>query len=180
MMNIINGGAHANNGIDMQEFMVMPLGFDTFSDGLRAGVEIFHNLKKILADKGYSTAVGDEGGFAPDIKTNEEAIQVIMQAIEKAGYTPGEQVKIALDCAATEFFKDGKYTIEGKPRSARAMVDLLAGWADEVPDLQHRGRLLGRRLGRLEEPDRRVGDDVQLVGDDLFVTNVKRLERRHR
>ncbi|MGC1274121.1 MAG: phosphopyruvate hydratase [Planctomycetaceae bacterium] len=175
MMNIINGGAHANNGIDMQEFMVMPLGFDTFSDGLRAGVEIFHHLKKILGDKGYSTAVGDEGGFAPDIKTNEEAIQVILEAIEKAGYTPGDQVKIALDCAATEFFKDGKYTIEGKPLSSDQMVDLLAGWVSKYPICSIEDGCSEDDWDGWKSLTDAVGDDVQLVGDDLFVTNVKRL-----
>ena len=176
MMNIINGGAHANNGIDMQEFMVMPLGFDSFSDGLRAGVEIFHNLKKILGDKGFSTAVGDEGGFAPDIKTNEEAIQVILQAIEKAGYTPGEQVKIALDCAATEFYKDGKYTIEGKPLSTDQMVDLLAGWAKKYPICSIEDGCSEDDWDGWKALTEATGDDLQLVGDDLFVTNVKRLD----
>ena len=175
MMNIINGGAHANNGIDMQEFMVMPLGFDSFSDGLRAGVEIFHQLKKLLADKGYSTAVGDEGGFAPDIKTNEEAIQVILQAIEKAGYQAGEQVKIALDCASTEFYKNGKYTIEGKELSGEQMVDLLAGWAKKYPICSIEDGCAEDDWDTWKLLTDTVGDDCQLVGDDLFVTNVKRL-----
>lgn len=176
MMNIINGGAHANNGIDMQEFMVMPLGFDTFSDGLRAGVEIFHNLKSILSDKGYSTAVGDEGGFAPDIKTNEEAIQVIMEAIEKAGYTPGEQVKIALDCAATEYYKNGKYMIEGKSLDADAMIDLLAGWVKKYPICSIEDGCSEDDWDAWKNLTDTIGDDIQLVGDDLFVTNVRRLE----
>lgn len=176
MMNIINGGAHANNGIDMQEFMVMPLGFDNFSDGLRAGVEIFHNLKSILADKGYSTAVGDEGGFAPDIKTNEEAIQVIMEAIEKAGYTPGDQVKIALDCAATEYYKDGKYLIEGKSLDADAMIDLLAGWVKKYPICSIEDGCSEDDWDAWKNLTDAIGDDIQLVGDDLFVTNVRRLE----
>ncbi len=175
MMNIINGGAHANNGIDMQEFMVMPLGFETFSDGLRAGVEIFHALKTILGDAGFSTAVGDEGGFAPDIKTNEEAIQVILQAIEKAGYTAGDQVKIALDCAATEFFNDGKYTIEGKALSSDEMVDLLAGWAKKYPICSIEDGCSEDDWDGWKHLTDTLGDDVQLVGDDLFVTNVKRL-----
>jgi enolase len=176
MMNIINGGAHANNGIDMQEFMVMPIGLETFSDGLRAGVEIFHNLKKILGDKGFSTAVGDEGGFAPDLKTNEEAIQVILQAIEKAGYQAGEQVKIALDCAATEFYKDGKYTIEGRQLSSDQMVDLLAGWSKKYPICSIEDGCAEDDWDGWKHLTEAASDDVQLVGDDLFVTNVKRLE----
>jgi enolase len=175
-MNIINGGAHANNGIDMQEFMIMPLGFDSFSDGLRAGVEIFHHLKKILAEKGYSTAVGDEGGFAPDIKTNEEAIQVVLQAIEKAGYQPGDQVKIALDCAATEFYKDGKYTIEGKTLSGDQMVDLLAGWVKKYPICSIEDGCSEDDWDSWKALTEALGDEIQLVGDDLFVTSVKRLE----
>ena len=125
MMNIINGGEHANNGIDIQEFMVMPLGFNSFSDALRAGTEVFHQLKKVLAGKGLSTAVGDEGGFAPDLKTNQEAIEVILTAIENAGYTAGDQIKIALDCASTEFYNEesGQYTLEGKSISSEEM-----GW----------------------------------------------------
>jgi len=136
MMNIINGGAHANNGLDIQEFMVMPLGFHTFSEALRAGVEIFHHLKKVLAGKGLSTAVGDEGGFAPDLKTNEEGLEVIMQAIEKAGYRPGEQIRIAMDCAATEFFdaKTGVYTVDGGKLDSAGMVGLLES-CQQIPDL---------------------------------------------
>ena len=133
MMNIINGGSHANNGIDIQEFMVMPLGFNSFGESLRAGTEVFHHLKKVLSDKGMSTAVGDEGGFAPDLKTNQEAIEVILTAIEKAGYTPGDQIKIALDCAASEFHDKGKYTLEGKSIDSDGMVDLLASWVDRYP-----------------------------------------------
>ena len=128
MMNIINGGEHADNNVDVQEFMVMPLGFERFSDAMRCGCEIFHNLKKVLQEKGMNTAVGDEGGFAPDLGSNEEALSVIMTAIEKAGYKPGEQVQIALDVAATEFYKDGVYKIDGKGLDSAGMVDFLADW----------------------------------------------------
>lgn len=179
MMNIINGGAHANNGIDIQEFMVMPLGFDSFSDALRAGTEIFHNLKKVLAGKGLSTAVGDEGGFAPDLKTNEEALQVIMTAIEKAGYTPGEQIQIALDCAATEFFdsKTGIYKIDGKSLDADGMVGLLEQWADKYPICSIEDGCSEDDWDGWKKLTDKLGDRLQLVGDDLFVTNVTRLTR---
>ncbi|GAB5440026.1 MAG: phosphopyruvate hydratase [Fuerstiella sp.] len=177
MMNIINGGEHANNGIDIQEFMVMPLGFDSFSDSLRAGTETFHQLKKVLADKGLSTAVGDEGGFAPDLKTNEEAIEVILTAIENAGYKPGEQIKIALDCASTEFFdtKTNKYTLEGKSIGPDEMVDLLASWVDKYPICSIEDGCSEDDWDGWKALTDRVGDRCQLVGDDLFVTNVKRL-----
>ncbi|MFO0265016.1 MAG: phosphopyruvate hydratase, partial [Planctomycetota bacterium] len=135
MMNIINGGQHADNSVDVQEFMVMPLGFDNFSQALRCGVEIFHHLKKVLKDKRLNTAVGDEGGFAPDLGSNGEALDLIMQAIEKAGYRPGEQVQIALDVAATEFYDaaKGRYTIDGKELDSAGMVDFLANWVAKYP-----------------------------------------------
>ncbi len=179
MMNIINGGAHANNGIDMQEFMVMPLGFDSFSDSLRAGVEIFHSLRKVLAGMGLSTAVGDEGGFAPDLKTNEEALQVIMTAIEKAGYTPGEQIQIALDCAATEFFdsKTGLYSVDGKTVDADGMVGLMEEWADKYPICSIEDGCSEDDWDGWKKLTDKLGDRLQLVGDDLFVTNVTRLTR---
>ena len=179
MMNIINGGAHANNGIDIQEFMVMPLGFDCFSDALRAGTEIFHHLKKVLAKKGLSTAVGDEGGFAPDLKTNEEALQVIMQAIEGAGYTAGEQIQIALDCAATEFFdsKTGVYTIDGKSLDADGMVDLLDQWAGKYPICSIEDGCSEDDWDGWKKLTDKLGVRLQLVGDDLFVTNVSRLSQ---
>ena len=179
MMNIINGGAHANNGIDIQEFMVMPLGFDCFSDALRAGTEIFHNLKKVLAGKGMSTAVGDEGGFAPDLKTNEEALQVIMQAIESAGYQAGEQVQIALDCAATEFFdaKTGIYTIDGKKLDSDGMVDLLDQWASKYPICSIEDGCSEDDWDGWKKLTDKLGVQLQLVGDDLFVTNVSRLSQ---
>ena len=156
MMNIVNGGQHADNSVDVQEFMVMPLGFDKFSDALRCGCEIFHHLKKVLNDKKLNTAVGDEGGFAPDLPNNAAAIDLILEAIEKAGYKPGEQVWIALDVAATEFYdaKTKKYTIDGKQIDSAGMVDLLAELGREVSDLLDRRRLQRRRLGRLEAAHR--------------------------
>lgn len=177
MMNIINGGEHANNGIDIQEFMVMPLGFDRFSDALRAGTEVFHALKKVLGDKGLSTAVGDEGGFAPDLKTNKEAIEVILTAIEKAGYTAGDQIKIALDCAATEFYDvdKGVYTLEGKSIDSDAMVGLLAEWADQYPICSIEDGCSEDDWDGWKKMTDAIGDRCQLVGDDLFVTNSKRL-----
>lgn len=177
MMNIINGGEHANNGIDIQEFMVMPLGFDTFSESLRAGTETFHALKKVLADKGLSTAVGDEGGFAPDLKTNQEAIEVIMTAIENAGYTPGEQIKIALDCAASEYHKDGTYTLEGKSFDSEGIVELLAGWVDKYPICSIEDGLDEDDWDGWKKLTDSIGSKCQLVGDDLFVTNPKRLSQ---
>ena len=175
MMNIINGGEHASNGIDIQEFMVMPTGFDTFSDGLRAGVETFHHLKKVLSQKGYSTNVGDEGGFAPDLKSTDEAMEVILQAIEKAGYTPGEQIKLALDCAATEFHDGGTYKIEGKDLSADGMVDFLAQLVEKYPVCSIEDGLSEDDWDGWKKLTDAVGNDVQLVGDDLFVTNSERL-----
>lgn len=179
MMNIINGGAHANNGIDIQEFMVMPIGFDSFSDALRAGTEIFHNLRKVLAGKGLSTAVGDEGGFAPDLKTNEEALQVILTAIENAGYEIGEQVQIALDCAATEFFdsKTGMYTIDGKTVDSDGMVGLLEQWADKYPICSIEDGCSEDDWDGWKKLTDKLGERLQLVGDDLFVTNAARLTR---
>ncbi|HAD60644.1 MAG TPA: phosphopyruvate hydratase, partial [Planctomycetaceae bacterium] len=178
-MNIINGGEHANNGIDIQEFMVMPLGFDSFSESLRAGTETFHHLKKVLADKGLSTAVGDEGGFAPDLKTNQEAIEVILTAIENAGYTPGDQIKIALDCASTEFYcaDSGKYTLEGNSIGPDEMVDLLASWVDKYPICSIEDGCAEDDWDSWKALTDKVGDRCQLVGDDLFVTNVKRLSQ---
>jgi enolase len=177
MMNIINGGAHANNGLDIQEFMVMPLGFHTFGEALRAGVEIFHHLKKVLAGKGLSTAVGDEGGFAPDLKTNEEGLQVIMQAIENAGYRPGEQIRIAMDCAATEFFdaKTGMYTVDGGKLDCAGMVDLLESWVNKYPICSIEDGCSEDDWDGWKKLTDKVGKRVQLVGDDLFVTNAKRL-----
>jgi enolase len=177
MMNIINGGEHANNSIDFQEFMVMPLGFDNFSDSLRCGAEVFHALKKVLHDKGLSTAVGDEGGFAPNLGSNEEAIEVIQIAVEKAGYAFGDQVKIALDCASTELYdeKTGKYTLEGKELDSDGLCELLAGWVSKYPICSIEDGLAEDDWDGWKKLTDAIGDKCQLVGDDLFVTNPKRL-----
>ena len=179
MMNIINGGEHADNSVDVQEFMVMPLGFDRFSDALRCGTEIFHHLKKVLSGKGYNTAVGDEGGFAPDLKSNQEALDVIMEAIDKAGYKAGEQVWIALDAAATEFYDSSskKYKIDGKELSGDEMVDFLADWCGKYPICSIEDGLDEDDWETWKKLTDKIGDKVQLVGDDLFVTNVERLQR---
>ena len=174
MMNIINGGEHASNGIDMQEFMVFPLGFDTFSDGLRAGVETFHHLKKVLHDKGLSTAVGDEGGFAPDLPNGEAAIEVILQAIENAGYTT-DQMKIALDCAASEYYDNGTYTLEGTKYDGDGIVELLSSWVEKYPIVSIEDGLHEDDWDHWAKLTEAIGDKCQLVGDDLFVTNSKRL-----
>jgi len=179
MMNIVNGGQHADNSVDVQEFMVMPLGFERFSDALRAGVEIFHNLKKVLSSKGYSTSVGDEGGFAPNLGSNQEALDLIMKAIETAGYKPGEQVFIALDVAATEFYDSakGKYSIDGKELSGDEMVDFLAAWCAKYPICSVEDGCSEDDWPTWKKLTEKLGDKVQLVGDDLFVTNVERLQR---
>jgi len=178
MMNIINGGEHANNGIDIQEFMVMPLGFDRFSDALRCGTEVFHSLKKLLADQGLSTAVGDEGGFAPDLENSQAAIEVILRAIEHAGYQAGDQVKIALDCASTEFFNtdSGVYSLEGQSVDSSGMVELLSGWVDKYPICSIEDGCSEDDWDGWQQLTAAVGDRCQLVGDDLFVTNVNRLQ----
>ena len=179
MMNIVNGGEHADNSVDVQEFMVMPLGFETFSDALRCGVEIFHHLKKVLQSKQLNTAVGDEGGFAPDLKSNREALDLIMEAISKAGYSAGEQVKIALDVAATEFYDAGSktYAVDGKQLDAAGMVDFLAEWVDQYPICSIEDGCAEDDWDAWKLLTERVGDQVQLVGDDLFVTNTTRLQR---
>ncbi|NDG40486.1 MAG: phosphopyruvate hydratase [Betaproteobacteria bacterium] len=180
MMNVINGGEHANNNLDLQELMIIPVGAPSFREALRWGAETFHALKKILHDKGLSTAVGDEGGFAPSLANHEAAIQMILEAIDKAGYTPGEQIAIGLDCAASEFYKDSQYVLEGEgglKLSAPAWTDMLASWVDKYPiisieDGMHEGDWDGWK--HLTE---RLGSKVQLVGDDLFVTNTKILKQ---
>jgi enolase len=179
MMNVINGGAHADNRVDMQEFMLAPVGFERFSDALRAGVETFHALKKVLAGRGYNTNVGDEGGFAPDLKSNGEAVEVLLEAIEKAGYTPGEQIALALDPAASEFYRDGKYHLEGEGAvlTSAEMVDYWADWAKRFPILSIEDGLHEDDWAGWAALTARLGDDVQIVGDDLFVTNVERLGR---
>lgn len=179
MMNIVNGGQHADNSVDVQEFMVMPLGFEHFHTALRCGAEVFHQLKKVLKDKGLNTAVGDEGGFAPDLPNNAAAMDLILTAIEKAGYKPGEQVFIALDVAATEMYneKTERYTIDGKEIESAAMVDLLAGWVEKYPICSIEDGCSEDDWKGWKMLTDRVGKKCQLVGDDLFVTNVKRLQR---
>ncbi|MBM3953055.1 MAG: phosphopyruvate hydratase [Planctomycetes bacterium] len=179
MMNIINGGAHADNPLDVQEFMVFPLGFDIFEDGLRAGVETFHALKKVLKDKKLATSVGDEGGFAPHIGTCAEALEVILAAISNAGYKPGEEIAIALDVAATELYdsKTGRYTIEGKTLDSAGMVEFLASLAGRYPIVSIEDGCAEDDWQGWKAITEKLGDKVQLVGDDLFVTNSERLER---
>ncbi|AEJ42674.1 phosphopyruvate hydratase [Alicyclobacillus acidocaldarius] len=178
MMNILNGGKHADNTVDIQEFMVVPHGAPTFREALRMGAEIFHSLKKVLADKGLSTTVGDEGGFAPNLKTNEEAIQVIVEAIEKAGYKPGEQASIALDIASTELYKDGQYHFEGEgvTRSADELIHFYEGLLSKYPILSIEDGLAEDDWDGWKNLTAALGGKVQLVGDDLFVTNVERLK----
>ena len=179
MMNVINGGAHANNSLDLQEFMIIPVGAPSFREAVRWGAEVFHAPKAIIHDQGMSTAVGDEGGFAPSVENHEAAIQLIIQAIEKAGYKAGEQIALGLDCAASEFYKDGMYVLAGEGNmtlTAAQWTDMLAGWCDKYPiisieDGMHEGDWDGWKL--LTE---RLGSKVQLVGDDLFVTNTKILK----
>src|SRR5262245_25210720 len=179
MMNIINGGQHADNSIDVQEFMIFPLGFERFSDALRCGCEVFHHLKKVLHDKKLNTAVGDEGGFAPDLPSNAAAIELILEAADKAGYEPGKQVWIAMDVAATEFYdaKTGKYAIDGKSLDSAGMVDHLAGWVSKYPICSIEDGCSEDDWAGWKMLTDRLGKKVQLVGDDLFVTNTERLER---
>ena len=179
MMNIINGGSHADNSVDLQEFMVMPVGAKTFSDALQMCAEVYHTLKKTLHDKGYSTAIGDEGGFAPDLKSNEEAIEVIIEAITAAGYKAGEDMFIAIDAASSEYYKDGKYVLEheGKTLTAAEMVDFLENWVNKYPIISIEDGMAEEDWEGWKLLTERLGKKVQLVGDDLFVTNTERLER---
>jgi enolase len=182
MANIINGGSHADNSVDFQEFMVMPVGADSIRGGVRMITEVFHNLKSILKDKGYSTAVGDEGGFAPNLKSNEEACEVILQAIEKAGYRPGEEIMIALDPAASEFYdeKSGKYKLRwstGAEYTSTEMADYWASWADKYPIISLEDGMAEDDWEGWKYLTDKIGKRVQLVGDDLFVTNTKRLRK---
>src|SRR5690606_5486369 len=179
MMNILNGGSHADNKIDIQEFMVMPFGASSFSEGLRWGTEIFHHLKSVLKEKGMSTNVGDEGGFAPNLNSNEEAIEVVLQAIERAGYKPGEDVWIALDAASSEFYKDGKYIFEstGETRTSEEMVAFWKEWTEKYPIISIEDGLAEDDWNGWKLLTETIGDKVQLVGDDLFVTNTKRLKQ---
>ena len=182
MMNILNGGSHADNSIDFQEFMIVPVGADTFSEGLRMGIEVFHNLKSVLKKKGYSTNVGDEGGFAPNIKSNEEAIEIVIKSIEVAGYKPGDDIWIAMDAAASEFYdsKKKKYIFhksDNRELSGEAMVEYWADWANRYPIFSIEDGLDEddwKNWGKLNSV---IGDKVQLVGDDLFVTNTERLAK---
>jgi len=180
MMNIINGGSHADNNVDFQEFMIMPVGAATFSEGLRAGAEIFHNLKKVLGSRGLSTAVGDEGGFAPNLKSNEEAVETILEAIENAGYKAGKDILLALDPASSEFYENGKYVFkksDGRELTSQEMADYWAGWCDKYPIISIEDGMAENDWDGWVDLNSKVGDRVQLVGDDLFVTNVKFLQK---
>ena len=175
MMNVINGGAHANNSLDIQEFMIIPVGAPTFREAVRYGAEVFHALKKILHDRGISTAVGDEGGFAPSVDSHEAAIQLILEAIDKAGFVAGEQIALGLDCAASEFYKDGKYVIagEGLTLSAEEWTSMLANWVEKYPIISIEDGMAEGDWDGWKHLTERLGKNVQLVGDDLYVTNTK-------
>ncbi len=175
LMNVINGGAHANNNLDMQEFMIVPVGAPSFREAMRYGAEVFHTLKKLIDARGMPTTVGDEGGFAPSLPNNEAALQLIVEAIEKAGYTPGSQIAIALDCASTEFFEDGIYALDsdGLRLNAGQLTDYLAAWADKYPIISIEDGMAENDWEGWKILTDRLGDSVQLVGDDLFVTNTR-------
>ena len=175
MMNVINGGAHANNNLDFQEFMVLPVGFSSFRDALRCGSEIFHTLKKMIDKEGMSTAVGDEGGFAPSLASNEAGLQWMVKAIEAAGYQAGEQVMLGMDCAASEFYKDGKYRFEAEKLAytSAQFVDLLATWCDKYPIISIEDCMAEQDWDGWELVTKRLGKDIQIVGDDVFVTNTR-------
>ena len=178
MMNILNGGAHADNNVDLQEFMIMPIGANSFSEALRWGAETFHSLKKILHDRKMSTAVGDEGGFAPDLKSNEEAVEVILSAIDKAGYKAGKEIAIALDPAASSFYENGKYILEAEPKvdnTSLDMIEFYSRWVSKYPIVSIEDGLAEDDWDGWKRLTEKLGKKIQLVGDDLFVTNVKRL-----
>ena len=180
LMNIINGGAHADNNVDLQEFMIVPAGFEQFSEALRAGVEVFHALKAVLKKRGYSTSVGDEGGFAPNVKSNEEAIETILEAINQAGYKAGEQIALAIDAASSEFYEQGNYVFRKSDkavRSAEQMVQLYEGWVNQYPLISIEDGLAESDWSGWALLTQELGDRLQLVGDDLFVTNVQYLQR---
>ena len=179
MMNILNGGKHADNNVDIQEFMIMPVGAQSWSEALRMCAEIFHNLRAVLKSRGYNTAVGDEGGFAPDLKSNEEALECIVLAIEKAGYKPGDEVRIAMDPASTEFYIDGKYNLagEGRKLTSSEMIDFYADLCERYPIISIEDALAEDDWDGWVELNKRLGDKVQLVGDDLYVTNTERLAK---
>lgn len=177
LMNIINGGAHADNNLDFQEFMIVPIGQKSFKEAIRAGIEVFHNLKATLRKKGYSTSVGDEGGFAPNLKSNEEAIECILEAITKAGYKVGEDVSLALDAASSEFYSKGKYRVEGKSIGRDRLIKIYSDWINRYPIISVEDPLAEDDWAGWKEITKELGDKVQIVGDDLFVTNTKRLKR---
>jgi len=180
MMNIINGGAHADNNLDFQEFMIIPVGDESFSEGLRTGAEVFHNLKKTLRGQGYSTAVGDEGGFAPNLKSNEEALEIILEAIEKANYKAGEDILIALDPASSEFYDGENYVFkksDGRTLSSNEMADYWSNWCEKYPIISIEDGMAEDDWDGWKSLTEKIGDKVQLVGDDLFVTNVKLLQK---
>ncbi|WP_294372490.1 phosphopyruvate hydratase [uncultured Clostridium sp.] len=179
MMNILNGGSHADNSVDLQEFMIMPAGASTFNDALRMCAEVYHTLKKILNNKGYATGIGDEGGFAPNLKSNAEALDVIIEAIETAGYKPGEEIFIAIDAASSEYYKDGKYVLEheGKTLTSAEMVDFFEEWVNKYPIISIEDGMAEEDWDGWKLMTERLGKKVQLVGDDLFVTNTERLEK---
>lgn len=179
MMNIINGGSHADNSVDLQEFMIMPAGAPTFSEALRMCAEVYHTLKKILNDKGYSTGIGDEGGFAPNLKSNAEALDVIIEAIQKAGYKAGEEIFIAIDAASSEYYKDGKYVLEheGRTLTPAEMVDFFEDWVNKYPIISIEDGMAEEDWEGWKLITERLGKKIQLVGDDLFVTNTERLEK---
>ena len=178
LMNVINGGAHANNAIDMQEFMLVPLGAPNFREALRYGVEVFHTLKKLLDGRGMPTTVGDEGGFAPNLKSNEAALQLLIEAIEAAGYTPGTDIALALDCAASEFFRDGEYRLaaENRALAPEALADILVEWCAKYPIISIEDGMSEHDAPGWKHLTERLGKTVQLVGDDLFVTNTRILK----
>jgi len=180
MMNILNGGEHADNNVDIQEFMIVPVGAATFKEALRMGVETFHSLKKVLSGKGYNTAVGDEGGFAPNLKSNAEAFEIIIEAIEKAGYKPGKDIFLAIDAAASEFYKNGKYVLgaESKPeKTSEELVDMYVEWINKYPIISIEDGMSEDDWDGWKIQSDKIGNKIQLVGDDLFVTNTQRLER---
>ncbi|GIX22486.1 MAG: hypothetical protein KatS3mg121_1269 [Gammaproteobacteria bacterium] len=178
MMNIINGGAHADNSVDMQEFMILPVGAPTFSEAIRYGAEVFHTLKSVLKSKGFSTAVGDEGGFAPDLRSNQEALDTILEAIERAGYKAGEDIALGLDVASSEFYADGVYTLasEGKRYDSQQFADQLAAWVDQYPIVSIEDGMDQNDWDGWKYLTDKLGGRIQLVGDDLFVTNTRILK----
>src|SRR5262245_12890507 len=176
MLNILNGGAHADNNVDLQEFMIMPFGATRFSEALRMGAEVFHALKAVCRERGLNTAVGDEGGFAPDLRSNEEAIELLLSAVEATGLQPGRDVRVAIDAAAAEFLEDGRYVIEGRPHSKEDLIELYRSWCEKYPIYSLEDGLDQDDWAGWTKLTRTLGDRVQLVGDDLFVTSTERLE----